>query len=237
VTSEPNVLVASEGRVRVVTLNRPDRLNAFDNALYDAVSDALEQAEHDPTVHVVVLTGAGRAFSAGADRAPLVPHSRSSFERFLTALSITKPLIAAVNGVAVGIGLTMLPHCDLVLVDASARLRAPFTALGVAPEASSSHLIASAIGPQHAARLLYTSDWVSAEEAVALGLALSVSPEGTVLADAIALASRIAEFPLASLQATRRTLLAARSAAVAAAHAAEQEVWKTLRLPPFRPQT
>ena len=233
-TSDPVVLIRDTGAVRVLTFNRPERLNAFDDSLYNAMADALEAVERDDDLRVVVVTGKGRAFSAGADRAPSEPISRRSFERFLTALSITKPMIAAVNGVAVGIGMTMLPHFDLVLVDAAAKLRPPFTALGVAPEASSSHLFAAAIGPQQAARYLYTSEWMSAQDAVVFGLALSMSAEGEVVDDAIALASRIAKFPLASLQATRKTLLAARSEAVRAAHAAEQEVWKTLRLPAFQ---
>lgn len=220
--------------MRVVALNRPDRLNAFDTALYNATADELHRAEVDDAVHVVVLTGAGRAFSSGADRAPAIPIDRDSFDRFLLALDIAKPIVCAVNGIAVGIGVTMLPHCDLVLVDEEARLRVPFTALGVAPEASSSYLLPMMVGHQQAARLLYTSDWVTAREAVEIGLAVSMSPAGAVLADAIALATRIAEYPLASLVATRRTVVAARSDAIRAAHDAEKEAWQGLTLPKYK---
>ena len=215
-------------------MNRPDRLNAFDYALYASMTASLRAAEVDEGVHVVVLTGTGRAFSSGADRAPVTPIRAEAFDEFLAALSIAKPLIVAVNGVAVGIGLTLLPHCDLVLVDADARLRTPFTVLGVAPEAGSSYLLQALLGPQRAARVLYTSDWISATEAVELGLAESVSAAGHVLDDALALAQRIAAFPLPSLQATRSTLVAARAGALRAALAAERAAWKGLALPAYR---
>ena len=157
---EPNLLVRDEGRVRLLTFNRPERLNAFDSELYGAVAGALDDAATDDAVHVIVITGNGRAFSSGADRSPPPsPEAMSrNFQRFLDSLSLPKPFIAAVNGIAVGIGVTMLPHCDLVLVDAAARLRVPFTALGVAPEAGSSFLLPALLGPQRAALALYTSD-------------------------------------------------------------------------------
>ena len=150
--TESVVLIRNEGTVRILTLNRPDRLNAFNDELYAAMTACLVAARADASVHVVVLTGAGRASSSGADRSPGGRIRRDRFETFVDALSIDKPLIAAVNGVAVGIGVTLLPHCDLVLVDASARLRVPFTALGVAPEAGSSYLLSNMMGMQDAAR-------------------------------------------------------------------------------------
>ena len=233
---EPNLLVRDDGRVRLLTFNRPERLNAFDTDLYGAVAGALEAAATDDAVHVIVITGNGRAFSSGADRSALLsPETMGrNFQRFLDALSLPKPFIAAVNGIAVGIGVTMLPHCDLVLVDAAARLRVPFTALGVAPEAGSSFLLPALLGPQRAALALYTSDWMTADEAVTSGLALRVSAEGTVVEDALMLAARIAAFPLASLMATRRTLLAGRAEAVLAARAYEMKEWATLSMPAMR---
>jgi enoyl-CoA hydratase/carnithine racemase len=140
-------------------------------------------------------------------------------------------MVAAVNGVAVGIGLTMLPHFDLVLVDPTARFRAPFTALGVAPEAASSVMLERSIGPQHAARLLYTSEWLSADDAVRLGLALRVCEPGTVVDKALALAGGMAVASLGSLVATRTAIVRARAAVVDAALRAESEVWKGLSVP------
>jgi enoyl-CoA hydratase/carnithine racemase len=235
VAEEPNLLVQDHGRVRVLTFNRPTRLNAFDGDLYGAVADQLDAAGADDSVHVIVLTGSGRAFSAGADRsASSSPKDMAaSFGRFLDALSVHKPLIAAVNGIAVGIGVTMLPHCDLVVVDESARLRLPFTALGVAPEAGSSVLLPLTVGYQQAALMFYTSDWVSAEEAVTIGLALRMAPQGAALEQALELAQRIAAFSLASLVATRRTLLAGRADALSAARTFETQQWTGLSMPPM----
>jgi enoyl-CoA hydratase/carnithine racemase len=229
---EPVVHQVDHGKVRVLTFNRPDRLNAFNSQLYDEMSNALDAAASDESVSVIVLTGKGRAFSSGADRSGAEPTPGAAFDRFLRALAIPKPLIAAVNGVAVGIGVTMLPHCDLVLIDADARLRMPFTALGVAPEAGSSGLLPALIGGQQTARLFFTSDWMTAEEAVALGLGLQVYAPGTVLQEALTLATRIAEFSLKSLSATKRTLLASRAEAFRSARAIENEVWADLKLPP-----
>ena len=220
------------GKVRVLSFNRPDRLNAFDSQLYNEVSDALQEAANDDSVSVVVLTGSGRAFSAGADRSASDARPGEAFDRFLHAMAFPKPLIAAVNGVAVGIGVTMLPHCDLVLIDADARLRMPFTELGVAPEAGSSGLLPALIGAQQTARLFFTSDWITAEEAVALGIGLQVCSPGTVLQETLALADRIAKFSLKSLTATKLTLLASRAETFRSARAAENEVWADLKLPP-----
>jgi enoyl-CoA hydratase/carnithine racemase len=224
----------SHGKVRVLRFNRPDRLNAFNSQLYNEVSDALSEAIDDDGISVVILTGNGRAFSAGADRSGQEPRSGIAFDRFLETLAttFTKPLIAAVNGVAVGIGVTMLPLCDLVLIDADARLRMPFTELGVAPEAGSSGLLPALIGSQQAARLFFTSDWMTAEQAVSLGLGLQVCAPGTVLQEAVTLATRIAEFSLKSLVATKRTLLASRAETFRTARAIENEVWTDLKVPP-----
>jgi enoyl-CoA hydratase/carnithine racemase len=226
------VEITDHGKVRVLSFNRPAQLNAFNSQLYNEVSNALDEAASAVGVSVVILTGNGRAFSAGADRSGSEPRPGPAFDRFLRTLAFPKPLIAAVNGVAVGIGVTMLPHCDLVLIDADARLRMPFTELGVAPEAGSSGLLPALIGPQQTARLFFTSDWITAEEAVSLGLGLQISPPGTVLQEALALAARIAAFSLTSLTATKRTLLASRAATFLHARAAENEVWTDLKVPP-----
>jgi len=206
------VSVAAEGRVRILTFDRPGRANAFDVALYRAAAAALHEADADDDVGAVVLTGAGRTFTAGTDLAEMADTAGRSpdwsaphpFEAFLDAVvGFSKPLVAAVNGPAVGLGLTLLPHCDLVLVSESARLRAPFTAMGVVPEAASSYLLAQRMGRQRATAALLTSDWLSATEAVEAGLALRVCRPEDLLADAVALAARIASHPDASVRATR----------------------------------
>lgn len=255
--TEPLVLVADEGAVRVITLNRVDAANAFNRALYDAVAEALNDAAADDTVKVVVITGAGRVFSAGADvkvmaraaagdevDAPSdapdtsdpIDSLAAGFDAFLPALStFAKPLLAAVNGAAVGIGVTMLLHCDIVLLSDRARLRLSFTAMGVVPEAGSTVLLPRQVGRQRSAALLFTSEWVDAAQAVEIGLALAVHPAEALLPEALELAARIAAQPLPSLVATKRLLLEAEREPVDAAIVREvAALGGVLRLPGAR---
>jgi enoyl-CoA hydratase/carnithine racemase len=158
---------------------------------------------------VVLLTGAGRAFSAGVDliewRTGDPSHLAAGFEAMLEQFDVLpKPLIAAVNGVAVGIGMTLLLHCDLVMIDESARLRAPFVELGTVPEAASSWLLPRAIGGQNAMWVLLSGEWIDAPTAVELGLAWRRCPAGTVLDQARAVARRLAALPQAPVVATKR---------------------------------
>jgi enoyl-CoA hydratase/carnithine racemase len=220
--------------VRLLTLDRPEALNAFDSPLYRATGAALDTARADDAVSVVVLTGAGRAFSAGQDLGEMARLAagedvESGFPVLLEALqAFDKPLVAAVNGVAVGIGFTLLPHCDLVLAAESARFRTPFAELGVPPEAASSYLFPARMGWQRAAEVLFTSPWLSAGEAVAAGIALRVVPDDRVVDEALALAGRIAAAPLPALRAIKATMLAGRADAVAAARAREEAAFARL---------
>ncbi|MDX1649304.1 MAG: enoyl-CoA hydratase-related protein, partial [Myxococcota bacterium] len=181
------------------------------------------------------ITGAGRAFSAGQDLGEMArpprhpPGERHGFGPFMDALeSFPKPLLAAVNGIGVGIGLTLLPHCDLVLIAEGARLRAPFVRLGVTAEAGSSALLPARIGWQAAAHLLFTGAWMSAEEAVACGLAWRVCPPDALRHETLALAREIAAMPVPSLVATRSLLRDARLDAVRAARRREDERFAAL---------
>lgn len=230
-----SVVIDDHGAVRLITFDRPDKLNAFNRELYAASGAALHDAAADDSVRVVVLTGNGRAFSAGQDLAEMAALAAgtesggSGFPLFLDELqAFPKPLVAAVNGLAVGIGLTLLPHCDLVLIDETARLRVPFSELGVPPEAASSVLLPIRLGWQQAARLLFTSEWISAEEAVSLGLALQTCPAGTVVARALELAERIAAFPLPALRAIKETMLAAQLPAVREARRIEDQAFAAI---------
>jgi enoyl-CoA hydratase/carnithine racemase len=169
--------IDDDNRVRTLTLNRPDVLNAFNEELYLATATALRDAATDPEVAVVLLTGAGRAFSAGNDLKemqrritdPAFNEQGSHFSTMIDALTdLPKPLICAVNGVGVGIGATILGYADLVFISSTARLKTPFTSLGVAPEAASSYLLPRLMGRQNAAWLLMSSEWVGAAEAAGL---------------------------------------------------------------------
>jgi enoyl-CoA hydratase/carnithine racemase len=223
--------------VRVIAFNRPAVRNAFDTGMYQEVAAALRAADGDEAVGAVVLTGRGTAFTSGQDLAEMaaiatgtaVEGAGQGFMGLLECLiDLSVPLLAAVNGVAVGLGFTLLPHCNLVLVDAGARLRVPFAELGVPPEAASSVLFPAVMGWQQAARVLLTSDWVSAPELVGLGLALKVCAEGTVLDETVALAARISAHPRAATRASTSLVRAARRDAVVEANRREQAAFGTL---------
>ena len=222
-------------RVRLLTFDRPDALNAFNDDLYDAVTDALRDAAERSDLAVVVLTGRGRAFSAGQDLDELaVPRrhrdgKRHGFVPFIEAVeAFPKPLVAAVNGIGVGIGLTLLPHCDVVLIAEEARLRAPFVRLGVTAEAGSTLLLPATIGWQATAHLLYTAAWLDAARAVELGLALRAVPGERIHDEALALATEMAAMPIASLTGTKKLLLETRLEAVRAARDREATIFGEL---------
>jgi enoyl-CoA hydratase/carnithine racemase len=208
--------VDDQNRVRTLTLNRPDALNAFNEALYEATAEALRAAADDAGVAVVLLTGAGRAFSAGNDLKemqaritdPEMANQGSHFTAMIDALTrFPKPLICAVNGVGVGIGTTILGYADLAFMSTTARLKCPFTSLGVAPEAASSYLLPQLIGRQNAAWLLLSSEWVSAQEALAMGMVWKVCEPEDLLAEARRHAEILASRPIPSLIAVKQSIV------------------------------
>ncbi len=227
--------------VRLLTLDRPDKLNAMTSASYQACADSLSEAATNDAIAAVVITGAGRAFCAGNDLGELMSAARGestnvgaeqghAFATFMQAIAtFPKALLAAVNGVGVGIGMTLLPFCDAALIAESARLRGPFVPLGVAPEAGSSATFAAVMGWQRAAYTLLSGRWVSAAEAVACGLALEVVPDGEVAARTVAMAREIATAgPLGSIVATKALIIEGRRDLVDAARAREDATFATL---------
>lgn len=228
------LLIDDRDGVRLLTMNRPERLNAFDVEQHHQLADALAAADADAAVRVVVLTGAGRAFSSGADLrvvqdATLAPQVFPAFERFIDALgACSKPVIAAVNGLAVGVGTTLLLHCDLVLADAEARFRTPFPQLGTTPEAASSLLLPRAVGAQFANWMLLTGEWVDADTAWRAGLVAKVSPAGMVLAEALALARTMAELQPGTLAMAKRLVRDGLAEQVLAARQRETEAAREL---------
>lgn len=224
------LLTADRNRVRTLTLNRPEALNAFDEALYDATAEALAAAALDPAVAVVVITGSGRGFSAGQDLTEMqaritdpgfIPGSHG-FPGLIDALAgFPKPLICAVNGVAVGLGTTILGFADLVFMSTAARLKCPFTSLGVAPEAASSYLLPQLVGRQNAAWLLMSSEWVDATEALRMGLVWRLCEPDDLMAQAYRHAEVLAARPIPSLMAVKQSMVEPSRADVAAARARE----------------
>ena len=225
--SEPVLLVDDDAGVRTLTFNRPEALNAFNQELWYAAADALEDAAADDHVRCVLVTGNGRAFSAGQDLGEMADPTvfegqEPGYQRYMPVLeSFPKPIVAAVNGVGVGIGLTMLLHCDIVLMSDQARLKVPFISLGVTTEASASLLMPATMGWQRAAEVLFTEPWIDADQAVADGIALRAVPHDRLLDEARALASHIGGLPLGPLLATKALMQAGRADAVAAARTRE----------------
>jgi enoyl-CoA hydratase/carnithine racemase len=209
--------IADVDGVRLLTWNRPDALNALNDELWDATRDALLGAQADAEVRCVLLTGTGRAFSAGQDLGEMMAppdHDDGELHGYRGFIGVLeefdKPLLAAVNGIGVGIGATILPYCDIAWIAADARLKVPFMTLGVTTEAAGSLLLPQRMGWQAAAKFIFTAEWLSPEEAVACGLAYAVSEPGAVLDDAMAVARQIGEMPVDSLQTTKRLMVAAR---------------------------
>jgi len=198
------------GRVRTLTIERPEALNAMNNDVFVGLRDSLDAAAADDSIAVVVVTGRGRAFCAGLDLAEAASQ-HSGADQFPSMLQVLaqfpKPLIAAVNGLGVGIGMTMLAHCDLVLMADDAKLRTPFPQLGLAPEAGSSYTFGSVMGWQNAAYVLMSGRWFSAQECLDMGLAWKVCSPDALLGEAMTAAQELAANPIPSLVATKQLML------------------------------
>lgn len=206
-----HVLVSQAGGVCELRLNRPEKRNAITFAMYDTLWDALVRAEADESVRAILLSGAGASFTAGNDLLDFVNRPPSGADhapaRFIRLLpKIHKVLIAAVHGSTVGIGVTMLLHCDLVLAARSARLSMPFVKLGLVPEAGSSLLLPRLIGHQRAAELLLLGAPIDAATALNFGLVNRVVEDDALLEEARTLARAVAEQPAGALRATKQLL-------------------------------
>lgn len=227
---------SDHGRVRVLTLDRPEARNAFNEALYDDATDALIAARDDNSIAVVVITGSGQAFSAGADLGEMAQRNsgtfvegRHGFIGFVDHLiDFPKPLLCAVNGMALGIGATMLALSDLVFISSDARVRCPFTRLGVAPEAASSVSFPRLLGRQNATWALMSSEWLSAHECVQMGLAWRQCSPDQLLAETMHHAAILAGKPINSLVETKRTIVAPMRAELAAARERENDAFRVL---------
>ena len=212
-----------EANVLWLTLDRPEKLNSFRVPDYRELRTALERAVGDAGCHVIVLTGQGRAFSAGADRSLLdgtaPPEDRAvASEEFVRLLEVLrdceKPLLAAVNGLAVGIGCTMLLYFDLVMAAESARFRLPFTALGLVPEAGSSVLLPARCRRDEAMWAMLSSEWLDSGRAREMGLAWRVVADDDLVIRAGEVAAALSALDPASMTATKRLMTAGQADAV-----------------------
>lgn len=211
--------------VRLLTLNRPAKKNAINNALWLALRDAFTAAEADPAIRCLVLTGAGGNFSAGVDLSSFGDspaegeHPFNSCARAVAGFG--KPWIGAATGVAVGGGATILFHADVCYVGESLRMRLPFAALGLAPEFASSYMLQANIGAQQAAELFYTAEWIDAGRAVSTGIAARSFPDEELHEAALAKAAEIARWPVSALKEIKATLRHPHRQAIADALALE----------------
>ena len=206
-----HIIVGRDGSVAELRLARPAKRNAITAAMYAALADGLAAAHADAGVRAILLSAEGPSFTAGNDLHDFLANPPqgpdSPVFRFLHGLAgAGKPIVAAVQGQAVGIGTTMLLHCDLVVLADDAQLRMPFVDLALVPEAASSLLIPRAIGHARAAEMLMLGDAIDAPTALAWGLANRVVPAGSERAAALALAHRLADKPPTALALTKRLL-------------------------------
>jgi enoyl-CoA hydratase/carnithine racemase len=220
-----------------LTLARPEKQNALTTAMYSELAAALRAAEADPGVHSVIIAGQPGIFTAGNDLGDFLKVESLTLDappfRFMHALvEGSKPLIAAVDGAAIGIGATLLLHCDFVFLSERSRLAFPFVALGLVPEFASSLLLPARIGALRANSALLLGDPITAQQAVALGLANECLPPEDVLPRAQAIAARLGAAPAGAVSAARALLRGAEAQAVKAAIATEARVFgERLALP------
>jgi enoyl-CoA hydratase/carnithine racemase len=205
------VQMTQAGGVCELRLNRPEKRNAITQAMYAALARGLSAAQADAAVRVVVLSGAGANFCAGNDlhdfvAAPVITDDHPVMQLLRLLVTFDKPLLAAVHGQTVGIGVTMLLHCDLVLAARSAQLSMPFVSLGLVPEAGSSLLLPRLIGQQRAAELLLLGRTLDADAAQRLGLVNQVVADEALAQAAQTVAHALTQQPQSALLATRRLL-------------------------------
>ncbi len=219
--------------ISVITMNRPEALNAFNADMMHELCEAFFAATSSERVKVAVLTGAGRAFSAGADLKSMgaaTAPGRHGLEALLfSIIDFPKPLIIAANGLGVGIGATICGLSDVTIMAESARFKAPFSALGLTAEAASTYTFSRLMGYQRASWFLLSSEWFSASSCVEMGLAMKTCSDEAVLDSAFEHARILARLPLISLQQTKELLIGPHREAMKAAVRAENLALAELR--------
>ncbi|MCU1256577.1 MAG: enoyl-CoA hydratase [Candidatus Angelobacter sp.] len=227
-----HIVVSVQDRILTLRLDRPEKKNALTRGMYLGMIEALKQAEMDSNIRVVLITGTDACFTAGNDLmdfANAKPGETSPAILYLQTLaSAQKPVMAAVAGVAVGIGTTMLLHCDLVYAAPDARFQLPFVNLGLCPEAGSSALLPSLVGHRRAAELLYFGEPFNADAARDLGIVNAVVDSNELISATAAKARQLAEKPPSALRTTKALLKRGSAAIIAEAMAKETEQFAAL---------
>lgn len=216
-----------------IEIARPEKKNALTGEMYAQMAQALDAAKADPAVRAVLISGQPGIFTSGNDIEDFMkrgsqPVAESPAFQFMKALTgCDKPVVAAVTGAAIGIGTTLLLHCDFVYVSDEARLAMPFVTLGLVPEFASSLLVPQLMGPRKAAEKILLGEPFTAEEAVDCGIANAVLPAGEVLAHSRRVAERFNALPPSAIRQTKALLRRGNADAVMAAITAENEVFSS----------
>ena len=218
-TNEPVLTLERQGRVAMLTLNRPERLNALNLKLQNAIVDVMGELREDDEVWALVLAGAGRGFSSGADvkdfgpPPPERPSQTARLDEFgwvgrqaLAVAGLDKPTIAAVNGIAAGAGMSLALACDMRVGGSGTAFRSMFIERNLSPDAGMTYFLSRIVGYSRACELVFTSRTVGAQEAFQLGLLNRVVPEPDVLPAAMELAEQIVRWPPLALRASKRVL-------------------------------
>jgi enoyl-CoA hydratase/carnithine racemase len=215
------VKIERNGAVMSITLNRPDKKNALTGAMYETLIEAFNEADTDSSIGAIVIAGSGGCFTAGNDIGDFLSNAGSEMDqfpalKFIRRLAILDtPIVAAVQGVAVGVGTTMIFHCDLVYATPSAMFRMPFVDLGLVPEAGSSFFVPQLFGLQKAGELLLLGDAFNAEEGHRLGVVNAIVGDHELHGFAMERAHRLAAKPRNALATTRRLIRGDRDALLA----------------------
>ncbi|MFO7569864.1 MAG: enoyl-CoA hydratase [Smithellaceae bacterium] len=218
-----DILTRQENGVLTIEFNRPDKKNSITSEMYQMIADALARGQNDPSTRVVVMMGKPDIFSAGNDLIDFMNHaadgdlSERPVAKFMANMvAMTKPVIACVTGAAIGIGTTMLLHCDLIYASEKATFSMPFAKLGLCPEFGSSMLLTQTIGYQKTAEKLFFGEPFSAREACEMGLVNQVLPADELTAFVYAQAAKLARLPASSLRTTKGLMKSAQAEAVKA---------------------
>lgn len=235
----PVLLETREGSIVTLAMNRPDRLNALNHELSTALNDAISRLASDHTIHVVILTGVGRAFCAGGDLAvigkgrasgddtELAPILRSGMQAVLKIRTMPQPVIAAVNGPAAGAGMNLALAADIRIAVEDAVFGQNFAKVGLFPDYGGTYFLPQLIGPAKAAELFYTGDMIDAKTALRLGIVNHVFPADRFHAEVHSLAAKIATGPQVAIRAVKQTVFAREKEALV--EALEKEVAHQLK--------
>lgn len=232
-----DILSSKNAGILTIGFNRPEKKNAITAAMYQCMADALQDAETDGAVRAILFVGTPEIFTAGNDLADFMSNPPSTATspvfQFLHQISrASKPIVAAVSGAAVGIGTTMLMHCDLVYAADNARFSMPFSQLGLCPEAASSLLFPYTVGYQRAAEKLLLGEPFSAQEACEMGLVNRVMAADQLLEFALQQAAKLVALPATSIRTTKRLMKGNQQAAIEAKIAEEGQHFRTMLTAP-----